>query len=261
MSRASLRGMLFGLLLAAGGLGAQEFQAGAPQAKKADGGLGAARIHTELASMYFQDGKVAIALEELGLALVAFPKYAPAYSLAGVVHAFIRENDKAEALFKKAIDLAPNDPEINNNYGWFLCQTGKERQSLTYFLEAVKNPLYTTPDIAYANAGGCALKAGDLQGAETYLNQAIRLSGGGSAPARIQLAQLRYRQGAFEETRKLANALLKELINPSAELIWLALRAERKLGNRVAESTLAAQLRGRHPESREYQDFLKGNFE
>ena len=25
-----------------------------------------------------------------------------------------------------ALSMAPNDPEVNNNYGWFLRETGKE---------------------------------------------------------------------------------------------------------------------------------------
>jgi type IV pilus assembly protein PilF len=47
---------------------------------------------------------------------------------------------------------------------------------------------------------------------------------------------------------------------PSAEALWLGVRLERKLGNRVAEGSYAAQLRSRHPTSPEYQEFLKGNF-
>jgi len=48
---------------------------------------------------------------------------------------------------------------------------------------------------------------------------------------------------------------------PSAEAIWLGLRIERKLGNKVAEGSYASQLRSRYPSSPEYQEFLKGNFE
>jgi type IV pilus assembly protein PilF len=48
---------------------------------------------------------------------------------------------------------------------------------------------------------------------------------------------------------------------PTAEALWLGLRIERKLGNRVAEGGFASQLRSRYPSSAEYQEFLKGNFE
>jgi type IV pilus assembly protein PilF len=85
--------------------------------------------------------------------------------------------------------LAPNDPEVNNNYGWYLCDTGRERQSIAYFLNALKSPLYETPERAYTNAGTCALKAGDLDGAQGYLLQGIQLSRDGGMTARFQMAR------------------------------------------------------------------------
>lgn len=225
------------------------------------GGRPSARIHTELGSNYFQAGHIAVALEELKIALMADSSYVPAYSVLGLVHAHLKENNEAERAFRKGLDLAPNDSELNNNYGWFLCQTGKERQSITYFLTAVKNPLYQTPERAYANAGMCAMKAGDLDGAIGYLQTAIRLGGEGGLMARVQLATLTYRKGNFEEAQRLVGEVLKVMEPASAEALWLALRIERKLGNKIAESSFAAQLRSRHPASAEYQEFLKGNFE
>lgn len=234
--------------------------AGDNQSAGADGGT-RAKIHTELASMYFQAGNMAVALEELRIATGADRRYAPAYSIAGLVFASLRENEKAEEQFRKALAIAPDDPEINNNYGWFLCQSGKERQSIVYFLNALKNALYPTPDLAYANAGRCALMAGDLAGAESYLYQALRFTRNDNEALNVQWATLRYRQGRLDEARRLVNASLKTMGQPTAEALWLALRIERKQGNRGAESALAAQLRGRFPDSIENQAFLKGNFE
>lgn len=220
-----------------------------------------AKIHTELGAMYFQDGNMAVALEELKIALEADSSYAPAYNVRGLVHTYLREMGDAETDFGQALKLAPNDPEVNNNYGWFLCQNGKERQSISYFLNAVKNPLYSTPDRAYTNAGTCALKAGDMEGAEQYLQQALRLSRDGADVARVQLATLYYRRGTLDEARRQISDVLKRMEPASPDALWLALRIERKLGNRQAESGFAAQLRSRYPASQEYQEFLKGNFE
>ncbi len=220
-----------------------------------------AKIHTELGSLYFQDGNMAVALEELGVAIAADGSYAPAYNVRGLVRAYLRELGPAEEDFRKAINLAPNDPEINNNYGWFLCDNGKPRQAISYFLNAIKNPLYNTPDIAYTNAGSCALKAEDIEGAENYLNSAIRLNGSANLVARLHLANLQYRKSNLGEARRILAEALRAMEPPSAEALWLGLRIERKAGNRDAESGFAAQLRGRYQESKEYQEFLKGNFE
>jgi type IV pilus assembly protein PilF len=177
------------------------------------------------------------------------------------VRTALKENDKAESDFRRALDIAPNDPEVNNNYGWYLCETGKERQSIVYFLNALKSPLYETPDRAYTNAGTCALKAGDLEGAQNYLLKALQLSRDGATPARMELAKLFYRRGILEESRIYLNDALKMMEPPSAEALWLGVRIERKLGNRAAEGGFASQLRSRYPSSMEYQEFLKGNFE
>jgi type IV pilus assembly protein PilF len=173
----------------------------------------------------------------------------------------LKEYDKAEDDFRQALNIAPNDPEVNNNYGWFLCQTGKERQSIAYFLNALKSPLYETPDRAYTNAGTCALKAGDLEGAQNYLLKALQLSRDGGMNARIELAKLFYRRGVLEESKIYLNDALRMMEPPSADALWLGLRLERKLGNRSAESGYASQLRSRYPSSPEYQEFLKGSFE
>ena len=51
------------------------------------------------------------------------------------------------------------------------------------------------------------------------------------------------------------------MVEPTAESLWLALRIERKLGDRAAEIKQSAELRRRFPGSKEYQDLLKGRFE
>lgn len=220
-----------------------------------------ARIHTELGAMYYQGGNMSVALDELRIALNADSSYYQAYSIRGLVYGALKEYDKAESDFRSALNIAPNDPEVNNNYGWYLCETGKERQSIAYFLNALRSPLYETPERAYTNAGTCALKAGDLEGAQGYLLQAVQLSRDGGLGPRIQLAKLFYRRGVLEESRVYLGDALKMMEPPSAEALWLGIRLERKLGNKGAEGGYASQLRSRYPTSPEYQEFLKGNFE
>lgn len=48
---------------------------------------------------------------------------------------------------------------------------------------------------------------------------------------------------------------------PNAEALWLAVRVERKLGDRLAEARYSAQLKRKFPLSPEAQELLKGNFE
>ena len=127
-------------------------------------------------------------------------------------------------------------------------------------MNAIKNPLYTTPDRAYTNAGACALEADDLDGAENYLQTALRLGGESNLVARIQLAQLFYRKGRLDDAKRALGETLKVMEPPSPDALWLALRVERKLGNADAQESLATQLRRRFPGSREASALAAGQF-
>lgn len=220
-----------------------------------------AKIHTELGALYFQAGNPAAALEHLALALNIDSGFYHAYSVRGLIYAALREYAKAEDDFARALSRGANDPEVNNNYGWFLCETGKERQSVQYFDRALRDPLYETPDRAYTNAGVCLLKVGDIDQAQNYQLQAVRVSRTGALTARVGLAGIFYRRGNLDEARIYLNEALRMMEPPTAEALWLGIRIERKLGDKRAESGFAAQLRSRYPTSNEYQSFLKGNFE
>lgn len=218
-----------------------------------------ARIHTELASAYFERGNMGVALEELRIAISADPNYASAYNMLGLVHMDLRENDVAQRHFERALALSSNDPDINNNYGWFLCRTGRKDQSIAYFLAALKNPLYNSPARSYVNAGLCSLDKADSRDAIDFFEHALR-SEPDNLLALLNLASVQYKRGQLEIARGLVGRFNK-LIEPSAESLWLALRIERKLGDKAAENALAAQLRRRFAGSPEYQSLLKGQFE
>ena len=218
-----------------------------------------AKVHTELGSLYMLDGRSAIALEEARIALAVDPNYAPAYNLLGLTHMVLNESRLAEDNFQKALRLAPGDPEINNNYGWFLCQNGREQGSISYFMAAAKNPLYATPTKPYTNAGVCSVRLKDDKAAEDYLFTALRLSPT-NTQALFWLADIAYRQGRQSEARQWTTDIEK-MMEPTAEVVWLALRIERKLGNRDAEARYASQLRRRFPGSPEHRLLTQGQYE
>src|SRR5260221_86217 len=152
--------------------------------------------------------------------------------------------------------MSPNDPEINHNFGWFLCNSGREQDSIRYFLQALRNSLYTAPWRSYAAAGVCSMRANNVKDAEEFFQRALKLDPD-EPSSLLQLGQIRYRQGNIDDARKLVSRYNK-LVSPNPESLWLALRIERKLGERVAEQSYANQLRRRFPASREYQSLQRG---
>jgi type IV pilus assembly protein PilF len=218
-----------------------------------------ARIRTELASLYYSRGNMNFALEELRMAVAADPNFATAHGMFGLVYMELRENTLAKASFERALSLSPDDPDLNHNYGWYLCQTGREGESAEYFMRALRNPLYASPVRSWSAAGTCALRRGNLSEADTYLQRALGIDPNQPA-ALLQLAQVRYRQGNALEARKLL-ARQSKLVDATPESLWLALRVERRLGQRDSELSYANQLRRRFPQSREAQALQRGAYE
>src|SRR3989440_6430111 len=218
-----------------------------------------ARVHTDLAAAYYGRGAMSVALQELRAATDADASYAPAYGLYGLVYQELKENTFAQDSFERGLRLAPNDPDINHHYGWFLCQNGREQEGIRHFMQAVKNPLYQAPWRSYSAAGLCSLRQNNVKDAEDFFQRALKLDPDEPASL-LKLGEIRYRQGKPEEARKLV-ARRNKLVSPSAESLWLALRIERRLGERVAEQSYANQLRRRFPGSPEYQSLQKGQYE
>lgn len=218
-----------------------------------------ARVRTELAAAYYGRGNMAVALEELRSAVAADPNYAQAHSMFGLVYMELKENSLAEQSFRRALQLSPNDSDINHNYGWFLCQTGREDDAIKYFVQAIRNPLYPTPWRSYATAGQCMQQVGKLKEAEAYYEQAQKIEPD-EPISLLRLGDIRLREGKLDEARRMVTRFQK-IYAPNPESLWLAVRVERKLGERLAEASFANQLRRRFPTSREYQLLQRGEYD
>ena len=216
-----------------------------------------AKVHTELAGLYYERVQFGIALGEIELALQADRNYAPAYYMRGLVHMALHEDREAESDFQQSLRLDKTDPKAHYNYGWFLCQHGKEKESISYFLAALKNPLYETPELAYLNAGRCSKKAGNNKDAEEFLQHALQIRPG-LPQALLAMAELSFADGDYTAAKKHFAKFSEKPDNLTAEQLWLAVRIERKVGDRNAEASYGIQLRRRFPDARETQLLIHG---
>lgn len=208
-----------------------------------------ARIHTELAAGYYEYGNMAVALEEVREALKAHSDYGPAYNVAGLVYAELKEDKLAQENFQQALRIDPLDSDANNNYGRFLCERKRVDEAIRYFTAALRNPLYKTPERSYVNAGVCLRRRGDHAQAEDYFNRALKLQA--SQPqALYQLADMAYSRRAYSQAKQYLLRL--EKISPAnPELLWLAVRIERRLGDQLAAASYGTQLTRNFPQSKE----------
>lgn len=218
-----------------------------------------AEVHADLAAGYYGRGQMDIALEELGIAEKLDASYPRIYNLYGLVYTVIGELPKAEANFRRALEMAPNDSETRHNWGWYLCTHNRARESIPEFEQAIRNPLYRTPEIALVNAGKCSASIGDVAAADQYFRRALQLRPGDPTAA-YNLALLSFRAGRLPEARALMRVVMRET-TPPAEALFLGMCIERKLGDTQAEQSYALQLRNRYPQSAETAAIATGGCE
>jgi len=216
-----------------------------------------AKVHTELAGLYYERAQLGIALEELTQALQADSNYAPAYSVRGLVHMALREDKDAEEDFQRSLHLDNTDSDTHNNYGWFLCQRGRVNESIPQFMAAIKNPLYATPGLAYLNAGLCSGKAGNNRDAEEFLQKALLVQPG-MPQALYALAELSFNNADYFAARKYFANFSQSAESLTAEQLWLGVRINRKVGDRGSVASYSTQLRNRFPDARETQLLIQG---
>jgi type IV pilus assembly protein PilF len=222
-----------------------------------------ASIRMQLAVGYYQDGKYAIALDEIKKAITIEPDYADGYGVRALIYTSMGELTLADENYQRALKLAPTSPDLANNYGSFLCGAGgKPAEAMPYFDRALKNPAYATPISALVNAGNCSLKTKQYALAERYFTDALRydpeLAQTNTGLARTYYERRDYQRAGFFINRLTTSSKLDSL---SAETLWLAIRVARKLGDRSLEASLTGQLQRRFPGSPEYSAFQRGAFD
>ena len=253
-----MRRLLLLVLLGLSGCAAQPVSNSSPEARPASSDI-RAQVHTDLAGNYYLRTQYAVALQELAEALKADAGYAPAYNMLGLVHGELREDQRAEESFRRAIELSPQYSDAHNNFGLFLCQRKRMKEAQAHFETALANPLYASPEKALSNAGACSLEQGDVAAAEVYFLRATKRAPD-HASAQLGMAEIHYRQGRWLAARAMLRQLT-EHAEVSPQVLWLGVRVERRLGDREAEANYGAQLRRRYPESMQTQWLITGQYD
>jgi type IV pilus assembly protein PilF len=210
-----------------------------------------AEAHVALALGYYERGQFSVALEELDEAKKLDSGYAMIYNGYGLVYSYMKEDEKAGINFQRAIELDPDNPEIRHNWGWFLCTSGRGRESLVEFERVARDPLYKTPEIAFTNAGRCALSINDKALARQYLKRALGVKPN-YAQAAYSLAELGYGEGTFDEARAMIRIVM-QTPTPTPDALFLGACIERKLGDKKAEDSYILQLKNRYPKAEQTQ--------
>ena len=219
-----------------------------PHTTKAEQKEDGARIHTELAQQYMENGDLQDAMVKINKALQFDPNYVPAHTVAAVLYERINDVPNAELHYRKAVALAPGKGDTNNNLGWFLCnREGKTAEAAPYFQKAVADPFYQTPALAWTNAGICLSRTQDFAGAEVDFRKAIEIDPQ-NGEALYQLANVLYLQSDAFRARAFIQRF-DALGRPSAAALKLGHDIESRLGNKDAALNYSRRLQSQFPDS------------
>lgn len=215
-----------------------------------------AELHTSLAAQYYTRGNFVVALEETRLAEKDDPKYHPAYNVRALIFMELREDAMARSAFDQALSLAPRDPDVLNNYGWFLCLRGEDARGMEFFNRVLGDTLYTTPEKALLNAGLCSRIAGRSAEAEDYLRRAVVFKPD-LAGALYSLAEILFEKGSYKEAENYLVRYMR-LGEPTLSALVLGVKLARAQGERAAEDSMMQQLRRRFPDAPQTRDLEQG---
>lgn len=216
-----------------------------------------AEIHTSLAGEYYQRGNLVVALEETRLAIRDDPAYVPAYNMRGLIFMELREDAQARAMFEKALGMAPRDPELLNNYGWFLCLRGEPARAMQLFAQVQADTLYVSPEKSLLNAGLCSRMQGRNAEAEDFLRRAVVFRPD-LAGALYSLAEILYEKGSYKESEIYLVRYMR-LGEPSLSALVLGVKLARAQGEKAAEDSMMQQLRRRFPDAPQTRDMIQSS--
>lgn len=209
----------------------------------------AAAINLQLGIDYMNEGQLELAKTKLELSRAQNPGNYETHEALALVYGRLGYDPQAGSEYRRAMALAPNNPDEMNNYASFLCSQGRTDEGVRYFTRAAQNPGYNTPWRAYTNAGVCLRAAHRYTQAARAFQRALQINPGYSEGV-YQAAQLQLLLHHDAAARLLVDTYLVGSNNsPTPDLLLLGWQVARAQHDADGATSYAAQLRKLFPNS------------
>ena len=207
----------------------------------------AAKYNIQLGTAYLQQGNYELAKEKLERSLKQNPKDPDVHTSLGLLYDRTGDAKGADRHFREALRLAPDKPDISNNYAIYLCKNGRTDEGVERFTAVANNKYYRTPEVALTNAGVCLLSARRLDEAEKKFLGAIKARPNYTEPT-VQLASLHLERNEIPQARKVVDTYLGAF-KPQPDVLLSAVNVARAAKDRMSEEKYTRALRLEFPDS------------
>lgn len=212
----------------------------------------------QLGMAYLAAGNLDAARQNLSMAVKAAPgDYRTQLGMAQYEQR-VGETAAAQNRYQLALKLAPQNSEVFNNYGAFLCGLGQYVLAQQQFAAAAQSADYGEVADSLESAGYCFFKAGDDAQARSLLMRALMYDPE-KGVALMSEANRQLTAGRPDRAQRLLD-VYQHVLPASAESLWLQIRFA-ALANRPDDvQRYGARLARSFPQSEQYQQFLTNEY-
>lgn len=210
---------------------------------------GAARTRIALALQYLETGNNSQAKYNLERAIEFAPNLPEVHYSLAYYYQQVGEKERADKSYQKALAIKPDDPNTLNNYGVFLCSIEEYDRATDQFLKAIDIPSYIRVAESYENLALCAIEFNDFENAESYFKQALNHSSQRTSTL-ISLAALFY---AKSDLHKASEVLKRhdDTGRVSARALLLGYLIKQRMGRIEEAEKIAATIMQTYPTSKQ----------
>lgn len=249
--RTTFKALLLGFLLSQGLVGCVT-ETNDPLAQNRDPAK-AARIYVEAGTRYLQSRQMENASRTLKRAYEIAPEDPAVNNALALFYTLEGEEEQVVKHYEKALAADPNFSQARNNYAAYLYEKGHYDQAIQHLEKVVKDYQYARRFTAFENLGICYLREGDKEAASAAFNRALQLNPN-LPTSLLEMAELSLAEGNNLLASKYL-AKYESISQPTAKQLWLGIRLQRILGDKNKLSSYELALKNLFPGSEEYKNF------
>lgn len=177
------------------------------------------------------------------------PRSAEAYALMGVMYQGLKEPERAEQAYQRALRYDPGHAMALNNYGSFLYAQGRYQEALQPLRALVEDPSYRERARAYENLGLTELQVGNDARARDAFERALSFNV--VLPrSSLELARLAYGAGDYTAANQYYE-MFRTRARQTPGSLCLGIQLARLAGNDNQVASYQIALKNLYPNSAE----------